>query len=100
MKAFVTIKFVLNIIISVFQCLAHSHCQNIYCQLRSQVSHVYVLSHIELLETPISTHYFLLILLQLSARDIISLEQVSIFLQVSGFSVSHWLSELRSSLLF
>lgn len=56
-KDFVTVKFILNIVITIFQCLACFYRQNTY--LSADISGVvFMLSHIELAETPISTHYF------------------------------------------
>lgn len=58
MKAFITVKLISNIIgITILQCCAHFCCQNI-CSLveKTGLRCGYVLSHVELSETPVSTH--------------------------------------------
>lgn len=57
MKAFVTVEFILNIVTTIYQCLADFHCQN-NCLSADNFSVIFMLSHLELTETPISTHYF------------------------------------------
>lgn len=64
---------------------------------RSQVV-VYVLSHMEVSETPGSTHYVSSDPAAVWKRiHTLTIEQAFIFRQVLGFSIPHWLSDLRPS---